>query len=441
LRSITGASHLHCMIVGWQRGKGRLRMLHRLRNPELIPKPRTSRLRILVFVLLSASPASVSAASPTATAFVKTSGTEFTADGKTFFVTGVNNHYLTFGSRDEVSRVLDDAAAMGANVVRTFLQPVIGSLDGSVPTIWNWRNEVDANDLGVKGTYLLHWDPQKGGMAINDGPDGMQKVDFLIAEAGKRHLRLIIAFLDFWAYTGGAQQMLAWYESTDKQGLFFSDPRTRQDYKKWVAHVVQRVNPLTGLAYRDDPTIMAWELMNEGNVTPESLRLAWTAEMSGYVKSLDSNHLISSGHANVTEKLSDLAIPSLDFGTWHGYPLYYKLTVQQFDDMITEFCRFAADADKPVLLEEFGYARSNPDQVKAYAMWLDTLVHDPDCAGWVVWVLVSRQDSGKYPADEHDQFNVRNDGGPLWNVLKEAAARARRFRDQRVQPGAVGDTP
>lgn len=43
---------------------------------------------------------------------------------------GVNNHYLTFGSSAEVTRVLDDATAMGANVVRTFLQPVIGSLDG-----------------------------------------------------------------------------------------------------------------------------------------------------------------------------------------------------------------------------------------------------------------------------------------------------------------------
>jgi hypothetical protein len=43
---------------------------------------------------------------------------------------------------------------------------------------------------------------------------------------------------------------------------------------------------------------MAWELMNEGNASPESLRLEWTAEMSAYVKSLDSNHLVSSGNAN-----------------------------------------------------------------------------------------------------------------------------------------------
>ncbi|MER8974400.1 MULTISPECIES: hypothetical protein [unclassified Mesorhizobium] len=98
-------------------------------------------------------------------------------------------------------------------------------------------------------------------MAINDGANGMQKIDFLVAEAGKRRLRLIIAFLDFWAYTGGAQQMRAWYGSQDQSTFFFDDPRTKRDYRTWVRHVVQRVNLLTGLAYRDDPTIMAWELM------------------------------------------------------------------------------------------------------------------------------------------------------------------------------------
>jgi mannan endo-1,4-beta-mannosidase len=95
------------MIVGWQRAKNGL--------------PNAG-LRALVFALLSA-PAAVSAAdTSSATSFIKTSGTDFTVDGRPFFVTGVNNHYLTFGSQDEVTRVLDDAMAMGANVVRTFLR-------------------------------------------------------------------------------------------------------------------------------------------------------------------------------------------------------------------------------------------------------------------------------------------------------------------------------
>jgi mannan endo-1,4-beta-mannosidase len=407
------------MNIGWQRAK----------NGQ-----RNAGIRVLVFALLMfVAPLAGSAADgPPPTSFVRASGTAFSVDGKSFFVTGVNNHYLTFGSRDEVTRVLDDAVAMGANVVRTFLQPTIGSLDGSVATIWNWRSGADASDLGVRGAYLLYWDPHESGMAINDGPNGMEKVDFLIAEAGKRRLRLIIAFQDFWAYAGGAQQMRAWYGSRDKSGFFFDDPRTKRDYRTWVSHVVQRVNSLTGLAYRDDPTIMAWELMNEGNAHPETLRLAWTAEMSAYVKSLDPNHLVSSGHANIaaklSERLSDLTIQTLDFGTWHGYPLYYKLTVQQFNDIITEYCQLGASAMKPVLLEEFGYARSNPDAAEVYATWLDTLSRDPNCAGWIVWRLVSRQDSGRYPVDEHDQFDIRNDGSPIWNVLQAAATRRRADR-------------
>ncbi|MBR1172804.1 cellulase family glycosylhydrolase [Bradyrhizobium sp. KB893862 SZCCT0404] len=383
---------------------------------------------MLVFALLCVSAAANAADNPSATSFVRISGTNFTVDDRQFFVVGVNNHYLTYSSRNEVTRVLDDAVTMGANVVRIFLQPVIGSLDGSTATVWNWKSVGDASDLAVKGSYLLYWDPRTGGMAINDGPNGMQKVDFVIAEAGRRHLRLVIGFLDFWSYTGGVQQMRAWYGSQDKSGFFFRDPRTKRDYRSWVSHVVQRVNPLTGLAYRDDPTIMAWELMNEGNAEPETLRLTWTAEMSAYVKSLDPNHLVSSGHANVEAKLSDLTIPTLDFGTWHGYPLFYKLTVSQFNDKITEFCQLAARANKPVLLEEFGYARSNPDSAQAYALWLDTLARDSNCAGWMVWRLVSRQDSGRYPIDEYDQFDVRNDGGAIWNVFKAAASRAAQVR-------------
>ncbi len=91
----------------------------------------------------------------------------------------------------------------------------------------------------------------------------------------------------------------------------------------------------------------------------------------------------------------------------------------------------AARAKKPVLLEEFGYARSNLDPAEAYTMWLDTLGRDPNCAGWIVWRLVSRQDSGCYPVDEHDQFDVRNDGSAIWNILKAATARAARSREAR----------
>jgi mannan endo-1,4-beta-mannosidase len=395
---------------------------------------------LLLLVWLASARSTAVAAGPTGTDVTKSEGgnhfvktdamSTFTLAGKRFFVTGVNNHYLTYGTKSEVTRVLDDTVAMHANVVRVILQPVIGSLDGAIPTIWDWRSRADSGDLGVNGTYLLYWDHTGQRMAINDGDDGMQKVDFLIAEAAKRHLKLIVAFLDFWPYTGGAQQMRAWYGSDDKDSFFFSDPRTRSDYRDWVRYVVTRLNPLSGITYKDDPTIMAWELMNEPNAQPDSLRIAWLADMSAYVKSLDPNHLVSSGAANVTNRVDDLSIPTIDFGTWHGYPLYYKLGVTQFNDLIPQFCGIGAAHHKPVLLEEFGYARSNPDQASAYDEWLDTLDRDPNCAGWLVWRLVSQQRDGRYPADTHDQFDIHNDGSSVWDVLRSAAIGAARTRDR-----------
>lgn len=138
-------------------------------------------------------------------------------------------------------------------------------------------------------------------------------------------------------------------------------------------------------------------------------------------------------------KMADLMIRTLDFGTWHGYPLFYKLTIRQFNDTITEFCQLALRARKPVLLEDFGYARSNGDSAEAYGMWLDTLARDPNCAGWVVWRLVSRQDSGRYPVDEYDQFDIRNDGSPLWNIVKPAAERALQTRQNSRASENVGE--
>jgi mannan endo-1,4-beta-mannosidase len=44
---------------------------------------------------------------------------------------------------------------------------------------------------------------------------------------------------------------------------FFSNRECKRMYKENIRKVIQRVNVFTGVMYRDDPTIMAWELINE----------------------------------------------------------------------------------------------------------------------------------------------------------------------------------
>jgi len=270
---------------------------------------------------------------------------------------------------------------------------------------------------------MLYWDTRKEGMVINEGEEGLERVDFLINEARKRNLRLIIAFLDFWPYTGGAQQMRAWYGSRDVYTFFAEDPRTRRDYKQWVENVVLRINSRTGIRYRDDATIFAWELMNEPDIHPAALLKAWVKEMSLHVKKLDPNHLLSTGHANIYDRFADIELETIDFGSWHGYPVHMRIPPVRINEMIGEFCALGKKYEKPMLLSEFGWARSNATQVAVYGKWLETIYANADCAGWLVWRLVSRQDHGKFPEDAHDQFDIRNDGGPLWQVMSTAAQR------------------
>jgi mannan endo-1,4-beta-mannosidase len=131
--------------------------------------------------------------------------------------------------------------------------------------------------------------------------------------------------------------------------------------------------------------------------------------------------MVASGHSSIRTKLVELQIPDIDFGTWHGYPAYERIDAQAFGALIMDYCARARVFSKPVILEEFGVARSNPDRPEVYRDWLAKIRANDSCAGWLVWRLVSRQDSNEFPADDHDQFDIHNDASPVWRVLQEGA--------------------
>jgi hypothetical protein len=86
--------------------------------------------------------------------------------------------------------------------------------------------------------------------------------------------KLNIALMDFWQWVGGTQQINSWYipnynASSDPQRytFFYSDSRTKQLYKDWATFVLNRTNSITGVKYKDDPTIFAWDLMNEPEIS------------------------------------------------------------------------------------------------------------------------------------------------------------------------------
>jgi mannan endo-1,4-beta-mannosidase len=388
----------------------------------------------------------------------------FEADGKPLCFAGSNNYYAIYKPKPVVDDLFEAAQALDLKVLRVWGMLDRGSLDGTVPN-------VDGN--GQKdGVYFQYWDPLQKRPAYNDGEDGLEHLDYVLAAAAKHDIKLIIVLVNNWHEFGGIDQYLTWY-GKNRHHEFFTAPETKQAYRAWLSHLIGRKNSKNGRLYREDPSIFSWELANEprcndgGNFDApdgwDSTTLTgWADEMSAYVKSLDPNHLVSVGdegfldgggqhwaydakdgvdHAALT------ALPSVDFGTFHLYPEDWA-TPPGFDEKwILDHLQVARDLGKPTLLEEYGakVART-PERLgevsrgwqarhERYRRWNELLLENGGNAA-LSWMLAGRDIAGaRYP--DYDGFAFYRDDatGKLLSEYAHAFPSAPACRGQR-QPSA-----
>ncbi|KAM1090912.1 hypothetical protein ACFX2I_018315 [Malus domestica] len=170
-------------------------------------------------------------------------------------------------------------------------------------------------------------------------------LDFVIAEARRYEIKMILSLVNNYENFGGRKQYVNWarrkgqYLTSDDD--FFRNPVVKGYYKNHVTTVVNRYNSYIGVHYKDDPTIMAWELINEPRCSsdPSGRTIqAWIKEMASHVKSIDRNHLLevglegfygqeipqrmslNPGYNIGTEFIANNRIPGIDFTTIHSYP-------------------------------------------------------------------------------------------------------------------------
>ena len=366
--------------------------------------------------------------------------TNFELDGAPLCFLGTNNYYLAYKPRPMVDDVLETASAMGLKVVRTWGFIDRGSLDGSVPSV--------DGDGTKEGVYFQAWDPSEQRAVFNDGPSGLEKLDYALAKADQLGLKIVVVLTNNWHEFGGMDQYLAWYGLTSHQD-FYTSPLVRHAYEAWLSHLVLRVNSLTGRAYRDDPTIFAWELGNEPRGvagTPSALLTSWAADMSHYLKSLDPNHLVAVGdegfldgpsahwtyHAdNGVDHRALTALPSIDYGTFHLYPDTWGTGFGWSERWIDDHLSWARELGKPTVLEEYGVkvARDAMGRVsdgqaarlERYSAWNErVLAHGGNAT--MFWLLAGRdsQQGGVY--QDYDHFSVYR-GDAAARLLTGFAAR------------------
>ena len=91
--------------------------------------------------------------------------------------------------------------------------------------------------------------------ALQTGPGSYSEaafkgLDYVIAQAGDRGLRLVLALTSNWGDIGSVDEYVQWSPTADAHDAFFSDGPAREAYLAHAAAVTGRVNSITGVAYK-----------------------------------------------------------------------------------------------------------------------------------------------------------------------------------------------
>ena len=104
-------------------------------------------------------------------------------------------------------------------------------------------------------------------------PEAFKAIDYALKAAHDRGIRLIITLAGDCATCdlSGPGEYVEWAHQKDLKA-FFTDPAVVAAFENHVAAVLNHKNALTGIAYKDDPTILAWE-----NCNMCGLGVVWTS--------------------------------------------------------------------------------------------------------------------------------------------------------------------
>src|SRR2546423_2906638 len=247
-----------------------------------------------IVLALAAAFLALAGAAQAASPFVVRSGARLTLNGKSFRFGGANVEWLglagygpldpagpRYASHYEIDDALATARELGAAVV---------------------RSQTMGDSVGCE----LCLEPALG--RFNQA--AFAEIDYALKSARAYGLRVIPTIVGDDAVRGGSGCVyLGWrgYDTTRcsliDMAPFWTDQTVLGDVQGHVRAVLEHVNVYTHVAYKNDPTILGWDLLNGGG-SPSS----WTQRIVRYVRSLDSHHLILSGYANAGIRGVDLCV-------------------------------------------------------------------------------------------------------------------------------------
>lgn len=423
-------------------------------------------LRVLLFTLLLAIPTA-------AQSYVTMSGGKLLEGGRPYYYVGTNYWYggLIAADPDKkrgIERVRRDLDFLKKNGITNLR--LLGAAEGSGPI----------NNVTRVGKAFQ---TQQG--IFNDS--ALDGLDIVLDEMAKRDMKAVIYVSNNWEWSGGFQQYLIWNDVISKEWLttkpdwdtlrdhvskFYSCALCKYSYARQAARLVRRINTINGKRYRNDPTIMAWQIANEPRpMRPHAIEAykQWIAETAEQLSSIDPNHLVSIGHEGwvgsegmeVYEQIH--ADRNIDYLTIHIWPKNWAWfangkMAEEYDKFGSETIKYinnhaaiARKLRKPMVIEEFGLPRDGQSfDVSSNAKIRDRYFNEvlsfvrlaPEIAGanfWAfggnvrpkeLWWKPGNEYTGDPPMEEQGLYSVFSYDRSTWKVINRHARRSSQNRER-----------
>ncbi|KAJ7181760.1 glycoside hydrolase [Mycena crocata] len=382
--------------------------------------------------------------------FVTTRGSQFELDGSPFAFVGANSYWLPLlTSTEDVESTMREMHEAGVKVLRTWGFNAI-------------NNSELAGALQSNLTYYQVWN--NSDWTLNDGPQGLQRLDNVLKVASKYHIKVILAFTNNWVGYGGLELYINHITGGNTHDIFYTNPKIIASYQRYVKTIVNR--------YKNSPAVFAWEMMNEARClgdlpagpgcSPGSGTLAtWYKEQSDFIRNLDPHHLITTGgeghfywktpefagdynfNGQAGEDFDhDLTLSNIDFATYHMYPQtwYPQLDFPGSNFSVEAWGLFWIDvhakaakkAGKPLILEEFGLT-GLANKTEIYPAWVTHALNTKHAGimPWQAGTLGLTENGGnrliKYAdalidgASPNDGYAIYKNQAAVWNIFTNAA--------------------
>jgi hypothetical protein len=264
-------------------------------------------------------------------------------------------------------------------------------------------------------------------------PAAFERVDYALKSARAHGVKIIPTIIGDDARGGGTGCVYLRWRSISAPGCsiinmppFWTDQRVIEDVKEHIEKLLNHVNVYTHVAYKNDPTILGWDLLNGGGSPP-----SWTRRIVRYVRSLDRHHLILSGPVNA-------AIRGVGLCVVFVYPHWS----QPLASVRPGIARCKA-AGKPFAAYEYGWDRTNFPTLRGLRVFLRSLENAPEIVGDAFWALQAHKDGHGWmpiPADVTDPATAPHvETGQWWalyytgiptlvSTVQDMAARAQVLR-------------